>query len=49
VCVLFYARTHTQTTWVVDVSLGVGQTFGEPEEPRSTKAHYTCRPYRCTQ
>jgi len=43
-----YARTHTQTTWVLDVSPG-GLTPGEPEEPRSTKAHYTCRPYRCTQ
>jgi len=47
--VLVYARTHTQTTWVLDVSPGVGRTPGEPEEPRSTKAHYTCRPYRCTQ
>jgi len=27
----------------------VGWTPGEPQEPRSTKAHYTCRPYRCTQ
>jgi len=27
----------------------VGQTPEEPEESRSTKAHYTCRPYRCTQ
>jgi len=27
----------------------VGRTLGEPEEPRSTKAHYTCRPYRRTQ
>jgi len=49
VCVLVYARTHTQTTWVLDVSPGVGQTPGEPEESRSTKAQYTCRPYRCTQ
>ena len=49
VCVLVYARTHTQTTWVLDVSPGVGRTPGEPEESRSTKAHYTCRPYRCTQ
>jgi len=31
------------------VSTGVGWTPGEPEEPRSTKAHYTCRPYSCTQ
>jgi len=43
VCVLVYARTHTQTTWVLDVSPGVGRTPGEPEEPRSTKAQYTCR------
>ena len=37
------------TTWVLDVSPGVGQTPGEPEESRSTKAQYTCRPCRCTQ
>jgi len=49
VCVLVYARTHTQTTWVLDVSQGVGRTPGEPEESRSTKAQYTCRAYRCTQ
>jgi len=49
VCVLVYGRTHTQTTWVLDVSPGVGRTPGEPEESRSTKAHYTCEPYRCTQ
>ena len=41
-CVLVYARTHTQTTWVLDVSPGVGRTPGGPDEPRSTKAHYTC-------
>ena len=46
VCVLVYARTHTQTTRVLDVSPGVGRTPGEPEESRSTKAQYTCRPYR---
>ena len=45
VCVLVYART----TGVLDVSAGVGRTPGEPEESRSTKAQYTCRPYRCTQ
>jgi len=43
--VLVYARAHTQTTWVLDVSPGVGRTPGEPEEPRSTKAQYTCRTY----
>ena len=48
-CVLVYARTLTQTTWVLDVSPGVGRTPGEPEEPISTKAQYTCRPYRCTK
>ena len=48
-CVLVIARTYTQTTRVLDVSPGVGRTPGGPEEPRSTKAHYTCRPYRCTQ
>jgi len=49
VCVLVYARTHTQTIWVLVVSPGVGRTPGGPEESRSTKAQYTCRPYRCTQ
>ena len=49
VCVLVYTRTHTLTTWVLDVSPGVGQTPGEPEESRLTKAQYTCRPYRCIQ
>ena len=49
VCVLVYARTHPQTTWVLDVSPGVRRTPGEPEESISTKAQYTCRPYRCTQ
>ena len=28
VCVLVYARTHTHTTWVLDVSPGVGRTPG---------------------
>ena len=27
--VLVYARTHTQTTWVLDVSPGVGRTPGD--------------------
>ena len=49
VCVLVYARIHTQTTGVLDVSPGVGRTPGGPEESRSTKAQYICRPYRCTQ
>jgi len=49
VCVFVYARTHTQTTWVPDVSPGVGRTPGEPEEPTSTKAQNTCRPYRCAK
>jgi len=48
-CVLVYARTHTQTTRLLDVSPGVGRTPGEPEESRSTKAQYTCTPHRCTQ
>ena len=48
-CVLVYARTHTQTHWVLDVSAGVGRTPEGPEESRSTKAQYTCRLYRCTQ
>ena len=46
---LVYARAYTQTTWVLDVSPGVGQTPGEPEESKSTKAQYTCRLYRCTK
>jgi len=38
VCVLrlVYARTQTQTTWVLDVSPDVGRTPGELEELRST-------------
>jgi len=31
VFVLVYVRTHTQSTWVLDVSPGVGRTPGEPE------------------
>ena len=47
-------NTHTfaharGTDGVLDASPGVGRTPGEPEESRSTKAQYTCRPYRCTQ
>jgi len=49
VCVLVYARTQTQTTWVLDVSPGMGRTPGGPEESRLTKAQNTYRPYRCTQ
>ena len=44
-CVLVYARAHKQTTWVIDVSPGVGRTPGKPEESRLTKAQYTCGPY----
>ena len=29
-CELVYARTHTQTTWLLHVSPGVGQTPGDP-------------------
>jgi len=49
--VCLYTRVHAQTTWVLDVSPGVGRTPGEPEESSSTKAaaQYTCRPYRCTK
>jgi len=46
VCVLVYARRYTQTTWVLDVSPGVGWTPGEPEESRSTKAQYRKNPDR---
>jgi len=49
VCVLVYARTHTQTTWVLDVSPGVGRTPEGQKNPDRFKAQYTCRPYRCTQ
>ena len=38
VCVLVYARTHTQTTWVLDVSLGVEWTPGRL---------YRCTQYIC--
>ena len=40
-CVLVYARTHTQTTWVLDVNPGIERTPGKPEKSRSTKAQYT--------
>ena len=45
-CIRTYTHTHYLGT---HVSPGVGQTPGEPEESRSTKAQYTCRPYRCTK
>jgi len=48
-CVLVYMRTHTQTTWVLDVSPAVGLTPGDSEESRLTKAQYTCRLYMCTK
>jgi len=49
VCV--YAHTHTHCT---DRVLGCelrsrDETPGELEESKSTKAQYTCRPYRCTK
>jgi len=47
--VLVYARAHTQTTWVLDVSPGVGQTPGELAKSILTEAQYTCRPYMCAQ
>jgi len=48
--VCLYTRVHThKLLGYFDVSPGVGRTPGEPEEPRSTKAQYTCRPYRCTK
>jgi len=46
--VLVYARTHTQTIMVLDVSPDIGRTPEEKEEFRSTKAQYTCRPYSFT-
>jgi len=43
-------RAYTHINYLVlDVSPGVGRTPGGPEDPRLTKAQYTCRPYRCTQ
>ena len=36
-CVLVCARTHTQTTWVLDVSPGVGRTPGGPKNPDRLK------------
>jgi len=50
--VLENARTHTHTTWVLDVSQGVGRTTGKLEEFRSTKELYTCQqcgPNLCTK
>jgi len=47
--VLVYARTQTQTTWVLDVSPGVRQTPGELEQSRLTKDQYTCRLHMCTK
>jgi len=38
VCACIRARTHTQTTWVLDVSPGVGRTPAEPEEPSFEKS-----------
>ena len=49
VCVLVFARTHTKTTWVLDVSPGVGRTPREPKESRLTKVQCTYRPYMFTQ
>ena len=42
-------RAYTHTNYLGTVSPGVGRTPGGPEESRSTKAQYTCRPYKCTQ
>ena len=47
-CMLVYARAHTQTTWVLDVSPGVGLTTEEPEESRLTEAQYISRPNRAS-
>ena len=48
-CVFTPTYISAKTTWVLDVSPCVERTPGGPEESRSTKAQYTCRPYRCTQ
>jgi len=49
VCV--YAHTHTHCTDGVFgyESRSRDETPGEPKQSRSTKAQYTCRPYRCTK
>jgi len=48
VCACINAYAYTQIK-VLDVSPGVGQTPGQPENFRSTKAQYTCRLYMCTK
>ena len=48
-CVYMHTHTPAAQMGYSDVSPGVGRTPGEPEESRSTKAQYKCRPYRCTQ
>ena len=42
-CVLVYARTQTQTTWVLDVSPGVGRTPGEKNPDRLKRSIYVDR------
>jgi len=50
VCMCVCVHTHARCTdGALDASPGVGRTPGEPEESRSTKEQYICRPYRCTQ
>ena len=44
-----YICTRVGAFCLFVVSPGVGRTPGGPEESTSTKAQYTCRPYRCTQ
>jgi len=49
VCVLVYARTHTNKLLGYLMCAQVCDGHLEPEESRSTRAQCTCRPYRCTQ
>jgi len=45
-CIRVYTHTNYLGTWCEP---RCGTDTGEPEEPRSTEAQYTCRPYRCTK
>ena len=47
-CVLVYARTHTQNTWALDVSPGMDGHLESQKNPDRLKRG-TFRPYRCTQ
>jgi len=42
VCVLVYARVHTQTTWVLDVSPGVGRKSQKNPDRLKRSIHVDC-------